>query len=288
MLFEYKGLKYKAINDKEFVVSQQNNIFGSFTASEKNVTVPEEIVFKHKKYTVTGIENNAFFGDFGLISIAIPNSVTNIGSYAFYSCKNLVSVPSPGSLITIDACAFDGCSSLTSITLPASLIGIGNFAFFGCHSLTSVTLPASLASIGHSAFYDCPNLKGFIASPDNPIFYTVDGVLFSKDKTRLIAYPKGRPGDSYAVPDSVTSIGRGAFINCLNLISVTIHRSVTIIGKLAFKKCANLKDIYCEFEEEPFVCEGAFEGGPFDRVVHTKNRYIDMGPFCANRRIVCV
>ncbi len=48
---------------------------------------------------------------------------------------------------------------------------------------------------------------------------------------------------SVIIPDSVTSIGDGAFFNCDFLTSVTIPDSVTSIGKRAFYRCASIETI---------------------------------------------
>ena len=45
------------------------------------------------------------------------------------------------------------------------------------------------------------------------------------------------------IPNSVTSIGLGAFLNCSSLTSVTIGNSVTSIGEQAFSGCGKLTSI---------------------------------------------
>jgi hypothetical protein len=58
--------------------------------------------------------------------------------------------------------------------------------------------------------------------------------LYNKAKTTLMQYPAGKTGTSFAIPNSVTSIGAYAFGGCANLTSITIGSGVTSIGYSAF------------------------------------------------------
>jgi len=84
-----------------------------------------------------------------------------------------------------------------------------------------------------------------------------NGVLFNKEKTTLHTYPAGRTEASYTIPDSVTSIGGGAFFACTSLTSITIGDSVTSIGELALYDCTSLQSITF-FGDAPKAGEGVF------------------------------
>ena len=193
--------------------------------------------------SVTSIGYYAFWGCTNLRNIKIPNNVESIGDYAFYNCTSLTSVTIPNSVTSIGNDAFYGCSSLTSVTIPNSVTSIGNNAFYGCLSLTSVTIPDSVTSIGYSALSSCTSLTSIEVSYDNENYSSVDGVLFDKDKTKLIQYPAGSNRTIYSIPNSVISIGSDAFVGCTSLTSVTIPNSVTSIGGSAFSGCTNLTSI---------------------------------------------
>jgi hypothetical protein len=178
--------------------------------------------------TITTIPEYLFFGDQDtpsnlrgcatLTGIIIPNRVTSIGQYAFGRCVNLISVTIPNSVTSIGGGAFINCTNLASITIPNSVTSIVGRAFSGCTSLTVINVDA-----------------------DNSAYTAENGVLYNKNKTTLVAYPSVK--DAFTIPDSVTSIGDGAFSNSTELTSVTIPNSVTSIGEWAFYFCTNLTSI---------------------------------------------
>jgi hypothetical protein len=122
------------------------------------------------------------------------------------------------------------------------VVAIGDGAFFSNFGLTSVTIPASVTSIGDGVFEECGNLTAISVAALNPSYTSVDGVLFNKAHTTLVAYPSGH-GDSYAIPTGVTTIGSDAFFACFSLTNVAIPATVTAIGNKAFQYCENLSTI---------------------------------------------
>lgn len=176
--------------------------------------------------------------------ITIGNYVTSIGDYAFSYCENLIMATIGDSIISIGDWAFEHCVSLTNITIPDSVISIGSDVFLYCKSLINITIPDSVTNIGTYAFHACLNLTSIMVDPSN-MFYSTDeyGVLFDKNKTRLIQYPIGNARTDYIIPDSVTRIENGAFSFSENLISITIPDSVISIGNGTFSYCENLAKV---------------------------------------------
>jgi hypothetical protein len=78
---------------------------------------------------------------------------------------------------------------------------------------------------------------------NNQNYCSEDGVLFNKDKTKIIRYPEGKHGSQYVIPNSVTSIGDYAFWMCSSLTSIEIPSSVTSIEDAAFRECSKLTSI---------------------------------------------
>ena len=101
-----------------------------------------------------------------------------------------------------------------ALVLDASVTTI-NYAtmFYSSTGLTSVSIPATTLSISYYAFaaYKSPALMEYVVDPNNPNYSSLDGVLYNKNRTRLIAYPYGKNVTSFSVPASVTTIDSSAF-----------------------------------------------------------------------------
>jgi hypothetical protein len=129
--------------------------------------------------------------------------------------------------------AFSDCTGLTKVTIPDSVTSIIT-AFSGCTGLTSMTIPSSV-NLLDDAFLGCTKLKEIKVDTDNPYFSSADGILFNKDKTRLILHPPNKQG-AYTIPNTVTDT-RYAFDNCTGLTSVIISSPKTTV---AFRYCTAL------------------------------------------------
>lgn len=151
-------------------------------------------------------------------------------------------------------------SDIESVTLPDSLTTIEKNAFYNCEKLKSVTIPQNVSSIGLAAFVEGlseSSLTEIKVDPENPYFSEKDGVVFSKDGTKLIVFPSGRSGD-YQIPDGTVSVGDYAFYYCVNVSSITIPGSVRSLGEGAFGNCSSLtKTVLNEGLEE--IGEYAFQ-----------------------------
>lgn len=151
-------------------------------------------------------------------------------------------------------------SDIESVTLPDSLTTIEKNAFYNCEKLKSVTIPPNVSSIGLAAFVEGlseSSLTEIKVDPENPYFSEKDGVVFSKDGTKLIVFPSGRSGD-YQIPDGTVSVGDYAFYYCVNVSSITVPGSVRSLGEGAFGNCSSLtKTVLNEGLEE--IGEYAFQ-----------------------------
>jgi len=146
-------------------------------------------------------------------------------------------------VVSIGSQAFRVCTELVGVTIPYGVTNIGYRAFWGCARLTDLTIPSTTICLDGCSFENLHGLLSIRVDPANPAFgSSAEGVLFSKDKTRLVYYPGGKAG-SYMIPNGVTNIGKCAFVDCSGLTSVTIPNSVTSLGAYAFFACSSLIDI---------------------------------------------
>lgn len=192
--------------------------------------------------SLTSMGEYAFSGCESLGSVTIPSGVTVIGRYVFEDCYALTGVTIQGKVTKIEYSAFSWCQQLSEITLPGTVKTIESYAFTGCNAFKNFNIPAGVTYLGDGVFSYCNNLENIEVAAGNTGFSSVNGVLFNKNKTRLIKYPEARTGD-YTIPEGVTEIGNCAFQNTSGLSGVIIPDSVKSIEYKAFYDCTGLKQV---------------------------------------------
>lgn len=170
-----------------------------------------------------------------ITNVVVEEGCTELGAYAFYYCTNL-----------------------KTVTLPEGLRSIGKEAFSICSKLQKLTIPASVESIGEPQFALDRGLTSIDVAPGSQKYMSRDGALFSKDGTRLIAFPAGRTG-TYTVPSGVTELAEDAF-NSSDLRSIKLPAGLTTIGETAFQYCNKIQNLTLPASVKT-IGKQAFQGG---------------------------
>lgn len=168
------------------------------------------------------------------INVVIPDSVTEISGAAFKK------------------------SGVQSISIPNNVTKIGIQAFSSCEHLQNLNIPAAVLEIGKEAFWDCISLESIDVSIENPRYSSEDGVLYNKEKTKLLRYPPARRKETFVIPADVTEIAPYAFQGCQYLKHVTIpsgvEPSLHMFEWCDSLECAVLRDGVIKIESFAFAC----------------------------------
>lgn len=228
------------------------------TFAEEDITSYLTYEINNGEVTITDCDTS-ISGD-----VVIPDTiegypVTVIGDSAFESCTALTSIIIPDSVITISYSAFWNCSGVESVTIGDSVVTIDAYAFQHCDSLKNIVIPANVTRIDYSAFSSCDTLKSITVDENNEYFCNDEnGVLYSKDKTKLVAYPCGRTSEEYIMPVSVTSISDYVFIRVVNLTDIYYGLQKTDFEKISGYSNIDPENITIHYNYNSPDCEHTY------------------------------
>ena len=227
----------------------------------ENITIPEGI---------THFSDDSVFGNSEEIKrICLPKSFNDSVDYnaeeAFNTCSNLewIDVAEGNSrLQSLDgflcstpsnASYGEGKVSLVycprgksgNISIPQGVTKV-YYGFLACDKITGIFIPASVAEftkgcdINESFYYmstwdggfKSSNLINYYVDSANENYKAINGIVYSKDGSNLVAYPSGRMGD-VTVSENVKKIENGAFSGC-KLNKVNLSDNIKDIKEGAF------------------------------------------------------
>ncbi len=256
---------------KAMVVIEKENggYFGDLTIPE---SVSYDFAEGTKQLSVTAIADKAFF-EAGLETLSIPKTIESIGEKAFFMYQGvetivldaenknyclsdgilfnkdkttIISHPSevefdetkafPQSLTTIGCGAFAGVDVGFIINIPNTVTSIGDLAFLNNEDLQKVIIPKSVKRLGMAPVL---SMGGFIyinIDAENPYYTSKDGAIYNKDLTELCYYPTIliKMLGGVELPNSVTTLGTGAFVGGGVEGDFIIPNTITTIKKYAF------------------------------------------------------
>ena len=158
--------------------------------------------------------------------------VSYIGSDSFRGNKYLNSVTIPDSVKVIQSRAFAECSNLSTLKFGKNVEKIYDYVFYQTN-ITEITLPEKLNYISGIAFLGNCVIKNINVDANNTNFSSNNGIVFSKDKKKIVLYPQGKTEKAYTIPSTVEEICDSAF-SYAQVESITIPSSVKKFGNYVF------------------------------------------------------
>ncbi len=210
-----------------------SNFWEGYEKPQGSMTLPSTVNYEGETYTVTAIDDCAFFECDGLTgTLVVPGSIIDINTTAFYACTGLNVVELQEGVTTIWHNAFNSCNGITSINFPNTLATIFHNAFSSCSSLTSLHLPASVTTVYPSVFTNDSALESITVDESHPLFYSENNAIIKRDDKTLFLGCKNT-----IIPDDIVAIGENAFNGCGDGGDLVIPNSVRSIGDYAFQSC---------------------------------------------------
>lgn len=202
--------------------------------------------------TIVEIDDNVFYYDKNLVNLILPKNLESIGFAAFYNCYGLKNFQLPDTVTLIEGSAFVGCKSLEKINLPEKLIKLDGEVFDGCENLVEITIGPDLVEFKETSFNGVNvKLERIKVDPANPALMSDNaGVLYSKDKTKLIKFPAAATVEEYTVEPTTEVINQYAFYYNKNLDTIILPVTLKSVGKYAFYNMEKLINVYYTSDED--------------------------------------
>ena len=140
---------------------------------------------------------------------------------------------------------FLGCKSLTRIEILQSVKEIGEYAF-NSSSVEELRITSNILEIGEHAICNCP-LRSITVEKDNPVYFSIDDVLFKKlegEKNCLVKYAPKTEGKRFSVDENTIMLDSCAFKKAEELEDIILHEGILSLGEeQAFAFCTSLKQL---------------------------------------------
>ena len=163
--------------------------------------------------------------------ISIPETVTYINDNIFIWTHNYIS----------DITVSDNNKNYSSVDGVLYNKDKTELIYYPGGKCGECVIPKSVKYIHDLAFRDNDNITQVSVETGNNYYTVENGILFTKDKTKLVKYPCQLANTSYNVPDSVIDIGSWAFYGNGNISSINFTDSIKSIGECCFDNCNNIE-----------------------------------------------
>ena len=209
------------------IISADGNAYEDYSLLKNELTSYQNFLAYKRSNNTYGIYS--YLGNESYISI--PDSINNrivsyIAPYAFKNAKNVLGI------------------NLSNVR------ELGDHALVGLSEIKTLDL-TDVEKIGKGVFRDCTSLEKFIIGKTNAKYVSLDGVLYSSDKSVLVAYPMNASALSYKIDTATRNISDYAFYGAKNLIVITYPTHLQRIESYAFANVVNLERVYRNDYQNP-------------------------------------
>ena len=100
------------------------------------------------------------------------------------------------------------------VVIPDGIQEVSHFSFQSeeCAKITEIVIPASVKEV-NTPFSHCSALERITVDAENQHYQAIDGNLYTKDGSILVAYAPASKRDRFAIPQGVTIVEAFAFSN---------------------------------------------------------------------------
>lgn len=206
------------------------------------VTIPQSITYSGQSWTVTEINQAAFFRVTSIKEVTLPATIGVIEQTAFFG-STLETINFPEALLYIGVSAFEG-SKLKKANIPGETF-IASTAFKSCAELNEVTIP-KVTCLGVQCFAYCTNLTSITVPASARLQEQVSLTTVSNstsEQSGVNAFLSCYDLSSVTIEDGVKSIADGMFSYCRSIKTMDLPTSVEYIGIGGFSTCRSLESI---------------------------------------------
>lgn len=269
------GTGVTAINSKAFKgcaeltsVSIPANVISIGGSSFENCIKLETVTIANGTEEILA---QAFKGCVKLVSISLPSSINHIGQDGFYGCTLLESIVLPTDGFNLESNVFNNTAYYNNqanwqggalyignhlikvntdvagaFTVKDGTVTIASYAFANCTQITEITIPQSMKYVCYYAFGNCTGItkatmptSAISALRESPI--TV-AIINGGDSLYYNVFDRYTKLTTVTIPESVTVIDGGAFINCGQLATINLPSALVSIEADAFYDTAFYKN----------------------------------------------
>ena len=169
-------------------------------------------------------------------------TVNTLGYSSFQDCPQMVRAEVPFTVTWMDDYSFYGCTNLQELRLHEGLKQIDPFSVSHINALSTLTIPASVDSISSTFVTYSNGLAQILVEDGNTKYTSVSGVLYSKDRKWLVAFPQAHSA-TYSVPQGTQIISGHSFRGAAGLTEISLPTSLRVIERSAFYDNTSLTSV---------------------------------------------